>query len=78
MECKVKLLIDLNCENRFSAFTIKRTDGEELDKLFLGKSFPGGTLSLRDGRDLLRLLIILETMSKNDKVGSNINFFIKH
>ncbi|CAH3155528.1 unnamed protein product [Pocillopora meandrina] len=47
------------------------TDGEQPDRLLLGKGFPRGTRWLRKGWDLLWLLTILETMTKNNKVGSD-------
>ena len=33
---------------------------------------------MREGRDLLRLLTILETMTNNNKVGSNVDLICKH
>ena len=50
------------------AFTDKRAYGEQPDKL----------LEMREGRDLLRLLTVFETMTNNNKVGFNVDLFCKH
>ena len=57
----------------------KWTDGRgQLLKLFLGKGFPWGhSLAAGRNRNLLRLLTILERMTNNNRVGSNVDLFCK-
>ena len=60
------------------AFTNERMDGDNSWKLFWVKAFLGGTRWLREGnRNLLRLLTILERMTNDNRVGSNVDLFCK-
>ena len=81
----------VSCENRFCLH--KWTDGRgkqvlpsqmngrtgtTLKNSFWVKAFLGGTRWLREGnRNLLRLLTILERMTNNNRVGSNVDLFCK-
>ena len=66
------------CENRVFAFTNERTDGDNSQKLLWVKAFLGGTRWLREGnRNLLRLLTILERMTNDNRVGSNVDLIFK-
>ena len=52
--------------------------GTTLKNSFWVKAFLGGTRWLREGnRNLLRLLTILERMTNNNRVGSNVDLFCK-
>ena len=57
------------------AFTNKRTDGDNSINSFWVKAFLGALAGCGKDRNLLRLLTILETMTNNNRVGSNVDLF---
>ena len=66
------------CENRVLPSQINGRTGTTLKNSFWVKAFLGGTRWLREGnRNLLRLLTILERMTNNNRVGSNVDLFCK-
>ena len=66
------------CENRILPSQMNGRTGTTLKNSFWVKAFLGGTRWLREGnRNLLRLLTILERMTNNNRVGSNVDLFCK-
>ena len=74
--CDCIFLRFARCENRFFAFTNNVQTGNNSIN-FLWERLSWGNRWLREGRDLLRQLTILETRT-NNTVGSNVDLFCKH